>query len=45
MPVLEQFPSGEVPHGMEVEYQGENGKRITDAEKRELNEASEAKEV
>ena len=35
-PVLEQFPSGEVPHGWEVEYAGEQQKRITDAEKREL---------
>ena len=39
-PVLEQFPSGEVPHGMEVEYQGEHQKRITSAEKRERREAA-----
>ena len=36
VPVLEQFPSGDVPHGMEVEYSGEHQKRITSAEKREL---------
>ena len=35
-PVLEQFPSGEVPHGLEVEYNGSQQKRITNAEKREL---------
>ena len=36
VPVLEQFPSGDVPHGWEVEYSGEHQKRITNAEKREL---------
>ena len=36
-PVLEQFPSGDAPHGMEVEYAGDFGrKRVTDAELREL---------
>ena len=35
-PVLEQFPSGDVPHGWEVEYQGEQQKRISNAELREL---------
>ena len=36
VPVLEQFPSGNMPHGMEVEYEGNNRARITNAEKREL---------
>mmetsp|Transcript_9075 Transcript_9075/g.23731 ORF Transcript_9075/g.23731 Transcript_9075/m.23731 type:complete len:523 (-) Transcript_9075:266-1834(-) len=36
VPVLEQFPSGAVPHGMEVEYEGQHAARTTNAEKREL---------
>jgi len=37
VPVLAQFPSGEaLPHGLEVEYKGEHQKRISNAEKREL---------
>ena len=36
VPVLEQFPSGDVPHGLEVEYEGSNRNRFTSAEKREL---------
>ena len=36
VPVLEQFPSGDVPTGLEVEYAGENRSRFTNAEKREL---------
>ena len=35
-PVLAQFPSGDVPHGWEVEYKGEHQKRISAAEMREL---------
>ena len=37
IPVLQQFPSGNVPHGMEVPYHGDDGRRRTsDAELREL---------
>ena len=37
VPVLEQFPDGDVPHGFEVEYEGDsNRNRFTSAEKREL---------
>jgi len=36
IPVLEQFPSGELPHGSEVEYEGDNRYRTTSAELREL---------
>lgn len=36
VPVLEQFPSGNVPTGLEVEYEGANRTRISNAEKREL---------
>jgi methionyl aminopeptidase len=36
VPVAEQFPSGNCPTGLEVEYADENRKRITNVEKREL---------
>ena len=38
VPVREQFPCGsDVPHGLEVEYAGDEGRqRVTSAEKREL---------
>ena len=37
IPVLQQFPSGNVPHGMEVPYHGDDGRRRTsEAELREL---------
>ena len=36
IPVLEQFPSGNVPKGEEVEYEGDNRYRTTSAELREL---------
>ena len=36
VPVADQFPDGELPHGVEMEYEGDNRYRTTKAELREL---------